>query len=208
MTSRADQEICWFQILKNSSKETDEAWITLNVKSRVPYSMHDFVLMTEGHAVQQHSHITLDLRVCQRLIDVSNHFRQITQHIFHDKYVAHSMCKHVKKFDNLNRSDQEESQTSVCCSFILRTFSWSSISCNALISLKDRWWNNRSIDQWCSRTEWYCLEHLHQTRISCAGELVSTRRSRSSRKIRQSDIVAERPDRNTLHPHVCICRPF
>ena len=64
--------------------------------------MHDVILMAEGNAVQQHSHVTFDVRICQRLMNVANHFGQIAQHVFHDEDVAHAMSKDVQKFDDLH----------------------------------------------------------------------------------------------------------
>lgn len=68
------------------------------------HPVHDVVVMQEGHALQQHHHVTFDLSGGQRVLRVPDDLRQVRQHEVEDQDEAGPMGKDVLQLYHLKRS--------------------------------------------------------------------------------------------------------
>lgn len=57
--------------------------------------MHDVVVMQEGHALQQHHHVSFDLGWGQRTLRVPDDLRQVREHEVKDQDEARTMREDI-----------------------------------------------------------------------------------------------------------------
>ena len=68
---------------------------------RLQVAMHDRVLVAEGHAVQQHLHVALDLGLGDGRVAVAYHLGQVAQHELEDEHEARALGEHVEQLDDV-----------------------------------------------------------------------------------------------------------
>lgn len=65
--------------------------------------MHDVVVMQEGHALQQHHHVTFDLSRGQRALRVPDDLREVGEHVVEHQDEAHTVREDVLQLHHLRR---------------------------------------------------------------------------------------------------------
>lgn len=77
--------------------------------------MHDVVVMQEGHTLQQHHHVALNLGRAQRSLVVPDDFGQVRQHKVKDQDEACPMRKDILQLHDLKSPDREHRKASLVC---------------------------------------------------------------------------------------------
>lgn len=97
---------CLLQMQDSLRKQSDDSLMIITVSCAHP--VHDIVVMQEGHALQQHHHVTFDLRRGQRALGIPDDLREVRQHEVEHQDEARAVRKDVLQLHHLRRKSQKE----------------------------------------------------------------------------------------------------